>query len=112
MSHACYSKGEFIQQHPDLSAQYGGQQGHSDVHAVLCLTEICRPWVCVHLHTERNIQERREEVTAEVLSHVGCTSTTSQSILQKDQRGGLLLNHYVGVKSNFQAHMTTAAVIS
>lgn len=37
----------------DLFAQYGGQEGHSDVHAVLRLTEVCRPGVCIHLHTER-----------------------------------------------------------
>lgn len=43
-----------------LSAQHSGQQGHSDVHAVLCLTEICRPRVCVYLHTERKTEERRE----------------------------------------------------
>lgn len=49
-------------QHVDLSAQYGGQQGHSDVHAVLCLTEIRRPRVCVHLGTERKTKETKENV--------------------------------------------------
>lgn len=36
-----------------LSAQYGGQQGHSDVHAVFCLTEIRSSGVSVHFHAER-----------------------------------------------------------
>lgn len=40
-----------------LSSQYGGQQGHSDVHAVLRLTEVRRPRVCVHLRTETEKQD-------------------------------------------------------
>lgn len=35
-----------------LPAQDSGQQGHPDIHAVFCLTEVSCPWVCVHLHTE------------------------------------------------------------
>lgn len=36
----------------DLFAKYGGQEGHSDIHAVLSLTEICSPGVCIHLRTD------------------------------------------------------------
>lgn len=56
VSNTYYCKGLTIcatnMQHVDLSAQYSSQQGHSDVHAVLCLAEICCSWVCVHLHAD------------------------------------------------------------
>lgn len=48
-------------QHTDLSAKYGGQQGHADVHAILCLAEICCSGVGVHLHTERDTQNKTSE---------------------------------------------------
>lgn len=34
------------------SAQYGGQEGHADVHAILSLTEVCSTGICVHFHTD------------------------------------------------------------
>lgn len=42
----------------DLSAQHGGQQGHTDVHAVLCLAEVGGPRVCVHLHTVSKTRQK------------------------------------------------------
>lgn len=42
----------------DLFAQYGGQEGHSDVHAVLRLTEVRCPGVRIHLHTERRGEKK------------------------------------------------------
>ena len=49
-------------QHMDLSAQYGGQQGHADVHAIFCLAEICRPRVRVHLRTERKYRGKKSKL--------------------------------------------------
>lgn len=59
----------------DLSAQHGGQQGHPDVHAILCLAEIRCSRVRVHLRTERETgrQERSQEIS-------GDTSDGSRSI--------------------------------
>lgn len=66
-------------QHIDLSAQYGGQQGHSDVHAVLCLTEIRCPWVCVHLRTERKAQKRHKSKRNRVLAKLKyCTGRAAR----------------------------------
>lgn len=43
-------------QHTHLSPQNSGQQGHPDIHAVFCLTEVSCPWVCVNLHAgERKV---------------------------------------------------------
>lgn len=79
VSNTYYCKGLTIcatnMQHVDLSAQYSSQQGHSDVHAVLCLAEICCSWVCVHLHAERKIQRKHERKWNKgiVLANAWCT---------------------------------------
>lgn len=83
-----YTKGEFIQQDSDLSAQYGGQQGHSDVHAVLRLTEVCRPRVCVHLHTERKTQEKPERVQAKFYLPCGAHLPRVKVFSKRTREGG------------------------